>query len=254
MNFITQIAILFVYFTAWYLFTSYIKNAGYIDVGWGIGFVVLSIYNLIVQPTISGALFVLLVAAWGLRLSFHIFKRNYKKKEDYRYANFRKEWGSSFYLRAYFQLFLFQGLLMFLISISFTYGQLSQQPANLPLLILGLLVYSAGWLIETIADKQLKDHIAAQTKPSLCRSGLWKYSRHPNYFGEAVIWWGIYVVSLAYGAPVWTIMSPMTITYLLRFVSGVPMLEKRMAKYEEFEDYKKKTSVFIPWFTQEDKK
>jgi len=118
---------------------------------------------------------------------------------------------------------------------------------SLPLLIFGILIYLIGLTIETIADRQLKSHVTNPNKKgTLIDTGLWKYSRHPNYFGESVVWWGIYLTSVSLGAPLWTVLSPILITLLVRYVSGVPMLEKRLTRYPGYEEYVRKTSIFIP--------
>jgi steroid 5-alpha reductase family enzyme len=115
------------------------------------------------------------------------------------------------------------------------------------LVVSGILLFAFGLSLESIADAQLKKHVGdPQNKSRLIQSGLWKYSRHPNYFGEALVWWGIYLVSIGFGAPLWTILSPIVITLLVRYVSGVPMLEERLKRYPEYADYVRQTSIFIP--------
>jgi steroid 5-alpha reductase family enzyme len=136
---------------------------------------------------------------------------------------------------------------MYLISVANIQGQSIAKLASLPLIILGIFVYSAGLGLESIADTQLRNHIHnPKNKGMLIQTGVWKYSRHPNYFGESVLWWGIYIVSLGLGAPIWTILSPILITLMVRYVSGVPMLEERLKKYPGYETYVKNTSIFIP--------
>lgn len=238
---------LLLYFTAWYLLAAYIKNASYVDVGWGMGFFLLSLF---VQFNVNKPLGWILFAmtfVWGVRLSSHILRRNFKKPEDYRYANFRKAWGKSYALRSFFQLFMFQGLLMYLISIANIQGQSQASLVYAPLVVIGLLVYLIGLGLESVADAQLRKHVAnPSNKGRLIRTGVWKYSRHPNYFGESIVWWGVYLVSVGIGAPLWTIFSPILITLLVRYVSGVPMLEERLKRYAGYETYVAQTSIFIP--------
>lgn len=245
--------ILWVYFTIWYIGTSIVKNSSLIDIAWGIGFFVVSVSTQILYGDSKTLIFVFLVGVWGLRLAFHIFQRNWGKEEDFRYTNFRKEWGKSYALRSYFQLFILQAILTYIISLSFFIAQ-QNTVKSLPYVIIGIVVYSAGLLIESISDSQLKRHVATSKTKSIMQSGVWKYSRHPNYFGEALLWWGIFIVALGFDAPLWTIISPITITYFLRYVSGVPMLEKRLEKYADFEAYKANTSIFVPWFNKGEKK
>jgi steroid 5-alpha reductase family enzyme len=187
------------------------------------------------------------VFLWGVRLSSHILRRNFGKPEDYRYANFRKAWGKSYFLRSFIQLFMLQGVLMYLISVANIQGQSQATLTLYPLLLIGIVVYLLGLGLESIADSQLRKHIAKpENKGKLIRTGVWKYSRHPNYFGESIVWWGVYLVSVALGAPLWTIFSPMLITLLVRYVSGVPMLEERLKRYAGYETYVAETSIFIP--------
>ncbi len=253
MNITTIVFVLFVYFTAWYIVAQIMKNAGIIDIGWGAGFVLLALIQQMFTGSTSGWVLTVMVLVWGVRLSWHIGKRNLGKPEDFRYANFRKEWGSTYLVRSFFQLFMFQGLLMGIISVAHLMGQTQEGLILTPLAIVGILVYLLGFSIEAIGDAQLKAHVNnSKSKGTLIRTGLWKYSRHPNYFGEAVLWWGIYLVAVAYGAPWWTFFSPLTITLLVRYVSGVPMLEKRMEKYPDFVSYRKSTSIFILWFNKKE--
>jgi steroid 5-alpha reductase family enzyme len=251
MNITTIILVLLVYFTLWYIVAQIMNNAGIIDIGWGSGFVLLAILQQLSTGFDSGWLLTAMVFVWGVRLSWHIAKRNLGKPEDFRYANFRREWGSTYLVRSYFQLFLFQGLLMGIISVAHLMGQTQEGQLFTPLAIVGVFIYLLGFSIEAIGDAQLKAHVSnPKNRGTLIRTGLWKYSRHPNYFGEAVLWWGIYLVAVAYGAPWWTFFSPLTITLLVRYVSGVPMLEKRMEKYPDFESYRKSTSIFALWFNK----
>jgi len=246
------VVLLLVYFSGWYAIATMMKNTGIIDIGWGLGFFVVALYQQIAYNNFLGWLFVAVVGVWGLRLTFHIAKRNLGKPEDFRYQNFRKQWGDSFFVRAYFQLYLFQGLIMGVVALPYLEAMKLDEINNTVLLGIGVLIFLVGYGFEVIGDAQLKTHINDPSKKgTLIRSGLWQFTRHPNYFGDALLWWGIFVMGVAIGAPLWTVVSPLVMTYLLRFVSGVPMLEKRMQKYPEFEEYAKETNIFIPWFKRE---
>jgi len=247
--------ILFAYFTLWYVFAVILKNSSIVDIGWGLGFVVLAVYSFIQKITLPSAVITAIVSIWGFRLAYHIFRRNFKKPEDFRYANFRKEWGKTYYIRAYFQLFLFQGLLMFLISLSFLYANSAAKIEIYPLFFIGSAVWVIGFFFEVVGDLQLKRFIKnPNNKGKLIDTGLWQYTRHPNYFGEATMWWGIFLMALACNAPFFTVISPITITFIIRFVSGVPMLEKSLEKKPGFNEYKRRTNIFIPWLPKEIKK
>jgi steroid 5-alpha reductase family enzyme len=261
---------LFIYFTLWFLVTEALRNGGLVDIGWGAGFVLLAAWRMLLAPSFAGVLLWLAVAAWGIRLAMHIGLRNIGKPEDARYAGFRREWGKGYPLRAYFQLFLFQGLMMGIISLPFLLGYEAArqgQPVSVVVFIGGLLVFGFGLAFEAQADRQLAAFLSKKRRArslaasqmenpdfeevglppeSLLTTGLWAWSRHPNYFGESVAWWGIYFMGIALGAPWWTMIGPIVITLLLRFVSGVPLLEKRMRGRPGYDAYATATPIFIP--------
>lgn len=256
-----SLLLLLVYFTLWYAAATVLRNASIVDIGWGLGFVLLAAWQLARGASVMGFVLAIPVWLWGIRLALHIGSRNLRKPEDFRYAAFRREWGKSYPMRSYFQLFLFQGLLMAIIALPFLFGiGLAGAPTGIqtvgnglsawghPMLLAGgLLIWLEGFLLEAVADKQLKKFTAnSENKGKIIQNGLWRYSRHPNYFGEALSWWGIYLVALSVGTPGWTIISPIAITLLIRYVSGVPMLEKRMVGKSGYGDYVRRTSIFIP--------
>ena len=241
------VLVTFVYFCVWYTITLAKKNAGLIDIGWGLGFVVLAWMGFVQNFAIGSLVLTFMVTIWGLRLAKHVFNRNVGKPEDYRYAQFRADWGKWFNLRSFFQLFMFQGLMMLVISLAFIYGNMQATILSPILFVLGALVWGVGFGFEAIGDAQLKRFVAEpENKGKLIETGLWKYTRHPNYFGEALLWWGIYFSALALGVPWWTVLSPITITLLVRFVSGVPMLERRNKNKAGYQAYCRRVNVFIP--------
>ena len=252
-NFIISLAIIFIYMNILYVIAIVKKNNSIVDIGWGLGFVITSFLTLINKNiTLSLLLPTVLILLWGSRLSYHIFKRNFGKEEDYRYQNMRKSFGKNFYLKSYFYIFMFQGLMMFLVlipTISYNYTN-NISNFNLNNLI-GLFIWLIGYFFEVVGDYQLKVHISKkENKGKIMKTGLWKYTRHPNYFGESTMWWGIFIMTLNSEIGVFGIISPMLITFLLLFVSGVPLLEKRYENNKEFIEYKKVTSKFIPWFVK----
>ncbi|MEX1308494.1 MAG: DUF1295 domain-containing protein [Eubacteriales bacterium] len=248
----TYIAVTFLYFCIWYAITQAVKNAGLIDVGWGFGFVLLAWIGFVQTLSVVSLVLTAMVTLWGLRLTYHVFKRNVGKPEDYRYAKFRADWGKWFSLRAFFQLFMFQALMMVIISLAFIYGNSQSEIIRPALFVAGILVFTVGFLFEAVGDAQLKRFVSQpDNKGKLIETGLWRYTRHPNYFGEAMLWWGVYLSALAAGAPWWTVISPITITLLIRFVSGVPMLERRNKNKAGFEAYSKRVNIFVPWFRKE---
>lgn len=238
------------YFVLFFLWATWIKNNSIVDFGWGLGFVLVTVYSYIRSGLfhIPGTLVTLLIAVWGLRLFYHIIQRNWGKPEDFRYAQWRKDWGRWVVVRAFFQVFMLQGLLM--VSIVFPALLLNTQaarPMNIGTLI-GLLIWILGFFFEAVGDHQLKVFKAGgKNKGRIITHGLWRYTRHPNYFGEATMWWGLFVIVASAGITLWTLVSPLVITGLLLFVSGVPMLEKKYKDNPEFQAYAKVTSKFIPW-------
>lgn len=225
------------------------KDNSIVDVAWGIGFIIIAVYTIIQSGEVDLRKMIvsLLVLLWGLRLSFHIMVRNAGKGEDFRYKAWRNSW-KYFTLRSFFQIFMLQGLLMLIISTpvwfinSFNGGPLGLWDS------FGLLVFGAGFLFEVVADYQLAEFKKnPENQGKIINSGLWSISRHPNYFGESLVWLGIsfYAMSFPYG---WcALISPVVITLLLRFVSGVPLLEKKYKNHPDWADYQAKTAAFVPF-------
>jgi steroid 5-alpha reductase family enzyme len=222
------------------------KNNGVVDVGWGLGFILIALFTFIKNGsyTLLQLIGTTLVIVWGLRLSLHIYARNKSKPEDFRYANWRKQWGKWLNLRAFFQVYMLQGFLMLLIAISIIVINSYSYSRFGVVSIIGFLLWVFGFIFESVGDYQLKKHL--KKSKSIMQTGLWKYTRHPNYFGEAVQWWGLGLMALSIA---WlSLLSPIIITFLLLKVSGVPMLEKKWKDNKEYQKYKKHTNAFFPWF------
>ncbi len=249
MNYFLTLALLLIaYMTSWFVLSLVKRRNDIADIAWGLGFILLAWSGLYLANTSTrGILVNLLITIWGTRLAWHIFRRNLNKQEDYRYATWRKEWGKWFFFRSYFQVYLLQGLFLYLIiqPVIFIHSQ-----ANISLGItdlIGLVIWIIGFYFEAKGDSQLKAFVSdPANKEKLLETGLWKYTRHPNYFGEVTQWWGLFVIALAVPGALFTIIGPVVITVLILFVSGVPLLEKKYAGRPDFEDYKKRTSVFFP--------
>jgi len=243
--------IVFVYFFIFFLVAQVIKNNSIVDMGWGAGFVVIALATLFIGGayTERNLLVTLLVLIWGGRLTYHIVRRNWGKPEDFRYAKWRKEWGRWLVPRAFLQVFMLQGFLMLVIAYPIILINAYPAPGLNILDFLGLLVWITGFIFEAVGDKQLAEFLKnPANKGRIIRHGLWKYTRHPNYFGEATMWWGIFLLALSVPLGWSGIISPLTITFMLLFVSGVPMLEKSLQENPEFKEYARVTSKFIPWF------
>jgi steroid 5-alpha reductase family enzyme len=248
MNFYLILGLLvFVYMTFWYFIAIVQKRNDVADIAWGLGFIIVAW----VSFYLSGYSFVsftvnLLVTFWGLRLATHIYSRNKNKPEDSRYAAWRANW-KNFYLRSYLQIFLLQGFFLYLISLPVIFINYSVSNLFGITGFLGILIWGIGFYFESTGDRELKEFLSKpENKGHVMDQGLWQYSRHPNYFGEVVEWWGIFVVALSVPLGYLTIVGPLTITFLILFVSGVPLLEKKYEGRVDYEDYKRKTSVFIP--------
>lgn len=237
-----------------FILSLLIKRNDIADSAWGIGFVIIALTCLQVTSNINLKAIIVYsaVVIWGLRLSAHIFLRNISKPEDFRYHKWRLEWGRWFYLRSFIQVYLLQGVFMLVISMPILFVSLQNDPNNFGLLNwIGLAVLGIGYFFEIVADWQLRQFKRnPKNKGKLLRSGLWAYSRHPNYFGESCVWWGIWFLSVSSIDDIVSLISPITITYLLLFVSGIPMLEEKMNKHPDFQGYSQKTNKFFPWFTK----
>lgn len=233
-----------------------LTDASIVDIFWGTGFVItVWIYFLLTPQGFLPRkwLVSLLVTIWGIRLSLYILWRNWGKGEDFRYRKWRQEAGEQWWWRSYIKVFLLQWMLLWIISIPLLAAQIPGNPAQFtPLDFIAILVWLIGFFFEFIGDWQLARFKADPiNQGKIMQSGLWRYTRHPNYFGDAAQWWGYYLVAAAVGAW-WTIYSPILMTLLLVRVSGITMLEKSL-KVEKpgYRDYIKSTSAFIPWFPKD---
>lgn len=196
----------------------------------------------------------ILVTLWGVRLFIHITKRNIGKGEDPRYTEWRKQYGDNFRIVSLFKVFLVQALFSWIIAFSMQAGQLSASPEFITIFdIAGIVIWITGFLIESSADRQLARFLAQPAnKGKVMKQGLWRYSRHPNYFGESSMWWGIFVISLSVPWGWATVISPIVITWTLLRITGVTLMEETIfGSNPEYKEYVNKTSSFIPWFPKE---
>jgi steroid 5-alpha reductase family enzyme len=221
--------------TLWYGMAVLKKRNDIADIAWGLGFILVAGFSLFSNPGPKLIISLILITIWGARLALHIYNRNKNKKEDYRY----EQWKNN----AYFKVFITQGFFMWLISWPLIISGGIFKWFN----VFGILVWLIGFYFEATADKQLRSFIKnPKNKGRIMQSGLWAYSRHPNYFGEVTMWWGIWLLNQNSN---WlSIVGPLTITFLILKVSGVPLLEKKYQDNQEFQTYKQKVSVFIPWW------
>lgn len=227
-------------------------NASIVDPFWGLGFVLLSIYyyfNSSGDDTRKLLVFAL-SSLWGLRLFGYLFWRNIGKPEDYRYVQFRNRYGvNRYWWFSFFQVFLLQGILLWMISAPLLTAQYYTESSFNFLDVLGCLCWIVGFSFEAGGDYQLvKFRSDSANHGKVLNSGFWKFTRHPNYFGDACVWWGFAFFSMAAGS-YWPIFSSVFMTFLLLKVSGVSLLERNLKKTKpEYAEYIRNTSSFFPWF------
>ena len=190
----------------------------------------------------------ILVGLWAIRLCGYLTWRNWGHPEDRRYQAIRARNQPNYELKSLVIVFALQAGLAWLIALPIL-PVLKSTAAWTWLDSLGATLFLLGLVVETLADWQLARFKArSQGGEAVLNSGVWRYSRHPNYFGEAVVWWGFYLLAVSAGAPVWMILSPALLTFLLLKVSGVPLLEQDLAERRPaYRDYVRNTSAFIPW-------
>jgi steroid 5-alpha reductase family enzyme len=229
------------------------RDASIIDIFWGLGFVILAwlYFNLSEAETPRRLLTAVLVTLWGLRLSLYILWRNWGTGEDYRYREMRARNPRSFPWRSLFTVFWLQAVLMWFISLPLLQAEWSTLPTRLIWLDwLGVLFFALGFVFEAVGDWQLARFKADPANSGrVLNRGLWRYTRHPNYFGDAMVWWGFFLIAVATPRSLWTLYSPILMTVLLMKVSGVALLEKRLKDVKPaYRDYVARTNAFIPWF------
>ena len=248
--YLTGAIAVWIYVTTVWLMSLALRDASIIDIFWGLGFVILAVlwYFLADGAPPRKTLVVLLVTIWGMRLSLYLLARNWGKGEDYRYQAMRQRFGTSFWWSSYFIVFLMQGVLLLVIAAPLLAAQTAGAPPRLTWLdYLGVALWSVGFVFEVVGDWQLMRFKAQpENQGKLLTTGLWRYTRHPNYFGDATLWWGYFCIAAATGAW-WTLIGPVVMTILLLKVSGVSLLERNLKKTKPgYEDYVRRTSAFIP--------
>ena len=238
-----------VMFVTWLLSVA-LKNASIVDIVWGLGFVAVAWTSFAVGngDDTRRLVLALMATVWGLRLATHLAVRNIGHGEDYRYRAMRKHWGPRFPIISLVTVFLLQGVLMWIVSLALQLGQVESSPGFGPIGTMGVFVWAFGLAFEATGDQQLRKF---KTDPAnqgkVLNTGLWRLSRHPNYFGDAVVWWGIAIVAAEAGVGVFGVIGAAVMTFLLVRVSGVALLEKSLKKRKpEYEDYIRRTSAFIP--------
>ena len=248
--FVIQLLAIFYYALAWFLVAIGKNRNDVADIAWGGGFIWAALTACFVQGVNEprATLVFVLVVLWGMRLIVHIAVRNKGKSEDPRYKAWREEWGDAYLVRAFFQVFLLQSFLLLIISLPVTSALTQSSPPINLLDVIGFCLLAFGFLFEAIGDYQLlRFKRDPSNKGRVMTSGLWRYTRHPNYFGEVTLWWGIFLICISVPGSWWTVIGPLTITYLILGVSGTPLLERRYADNPEYAEYKRRTNSFFPF-------
>jgi steroid 5-alpha reductase family enzyme len=224
------------------------KNFAVIDIGWGLGFILISMIAYLHHPlSFKNAILLTAVFFWGTRLGIYIFLRGRGKPEDHRYAKFRQEWQPYPNLQAWIKVFMFQGLLMMIVSLPVSAGMALESKTISVINYIGIVIWIAGFSFEVFSDHYLNWWKAqVENKGKICTTGPWKISRFPNYFGEIFLWYGIYL--MAFEPKIWwTIIGPLTINLLIVKVTGIPLLEKHYENSAEYQEYAKRVPRLIPF-------
>ena len=245
--------ILLVYMVCMFVIGLKAKDNSLIDIAYGPAFIAACWGAWLLGPETSRhprtMLLLILIGLWGLRLGLHIGLRHRGRGEDFRYRKFRQDWGNTIFWRSFLQIYMLQGAVVWLVSLPVLLVLVNPGDMLGWTDLLGLLLFTLGFFFEAVSDWQLvlfKRHPA--NKGRIITQGLWRLSRHPNYFGEAILWWGIFLIGLGSPAGIFGLTSPLIINFLLLKVSGIPMLEEKYRGNPEFEAYKARTNAFFPWF------
>ncbi len=247
--------VIMILMTSVWIVSVFLKNASIVDPFWGLGFVLAAFYYYFQTEGFETRQLIVLVltSLWGLRLSIFLFWRNAGKGEDYRYQNFRQNFGPErYWWFSFFQVFLLQGVLMWLVSAPLLGAMYFAPSGSLGVFdYVAMAVWLIGFVFEAGGDFQLARFKSnPENKGKLLQSGFWKYTRHPNYFGDSAVWWGFALFSIAAGC-VLPVLGSLLMTFLIIKISGVALLEKSLKdKKPAYQEYVRKTSAFIPWFTK----
>jgi steroid 5-alpha reductase family enzyme len=227
-----------------------LRDVSIVDAFWGPGFVLVAGVTFVLTGDGSPrkVLLLLLTALWGLRLGAYLAWRKAGTPEDHRYRAMRDAVGPRFWLVSLFVVFLLQGLIMNVVALPVVAGQLDRSPLN-AWSVLGVAFWAVGFLFECVGDWQLARFKAdPSNRGKVMDRGLWRYTRHPNYFGDFLVWWGLFFASLGEQPVWWTVVGPALMSYLLLRVSGVTLLEQSLRQTKEgYAEYVARTSAFFPW-------
>ncbi len=237
--------------TLLWVFSLLIKDSSIVDIFWGAGFVITAWFYAwkVGFETIDTWQYLLLgmVTLWGLRLAIYLGYRNIGKGEDFRYAQWRKESGKHWWWVSFFRVFVLQGVILWIVSSLFVPALLATGDASW-WVYLGTVLWATGFFFEAVGDYQLmRFKKNPDNKGKVLDTGVWRYTRHPNYFGDALLWWGFFCFALLHPEGIYFVFGPLLMTFLLVKISGVAMLEKTLKQTKpKYAEYIRKTSAFIP--------
>ena len=228
-----------------------LRDASIIDLAWGAGFVLIAwvTWSLTSVSGPSRTLLVSLTTVWGARLSLYLAWRNHGRPEDPRYGQMREHWGALFWIASLITVFAVQGVVMFVVALPLQLGILQSNSGWTLLHPVGITLWMVGLVFEAVGDWQLAQFKSnPDNEARVLDEGLWRYTRHPNYFGDFCVWWGLFTIALAGGAEWWTVVSPIVMSVFLINISGVSLLERDLKhRKPEYVDYIRRTSAFFPW-------
>lgn len=255
--FLFTLLLLLLFMSLLFAIALWVKDNSIVDIAYGLAFVLVSWSTYLVYGDghFRQLLILALVTFWGLRLAWNIYLRKRgESEEDFRYRQWRESWGKTFVWRSFLQIFMLQGAVIYLVSLPvMLVMNRPGGPLGLPDL-LGLLIWLFGFSFEAVGDWQLlRFKQQPENRGKIIQSGLWSLTRHPNYFGEATLWWGVLLVAISAPYGIIALISPLLINFLLLKVSGIPMLEAKYEGNKEFEAYKQRTNAFFPWFPKPSK-
>jgi steroid 5-alpha reductase family enzyme len=249
---LTTLTVLLVLAVLLWLLSLRLRDASIVDIFWGPGFVVAAwtAHALSDNDSPRAWLVCAMVTVWGVRLAVHLARRNLGHGEDYRYRTMREKYGKRFPLVSLGTVFVLQAVLLWTIALPVAFAHAPAATTPLGWMdAAGMLAWAVGLAFEWIADAQLaRFKRSSGSAGAVLSRGLWRYSRHPNYFGNFLLWWGIGLTAVSAGAA-WTLVGPALLTFLLLRVSGVSLLEATIAERRPgYRDYVRRTSAFVPWF------
>jgi steroid 5-alpha reductase family enzyme len=239
---------LFVYMSAWFLVARSRNRLDLVDAAWGSGFALVAWLVVLQKPSGHSLLLALLVTIWSARLTYHIVER-LRRRHDPRYEQMGSKWKGNYWRRAYGSVYMLQGCIVWVITIPIVLAGGSQDLPSATgfFAVAGTIIWILGFVIEAIADRQLRNFVVIKAnKGKVMDRGLWSWSRHPNYFGELVLWYGISVFGFSAAYGYLGLIGPITLSAIIILVSGIPPIENRKKDDPEYQDYVRKTSVLIP--------